>query len=189
MGDGNSPTPPAPSCKLCCFWAPNMVGEAAREGVCRKLAENQKYYGSLITEADDRCDNWARLGVYEDAEGQVHEERRIALRNRINLPAQFHTAGGDQAVWLADISEYGAGISLADPPMVGTPGMLKWGYYEVFFTVAWANDDSCGVMFDAPISGEIVLEAIRKGGLTNNRSAQPSRIAPGHKRARLGAST
>jgi hypothetical protein len=161
------------------------MGDGAQEGVCRKLAENQAYYGSLITEASDRCDEWTRLGVYQDANGQIKEERRVALRNRINLPARMHTASGDQSVWLADISEYGAGISLSNPPKVGMPGVLIWGSYEVFFTVAWANDDSCGVMFDASISSEIVLEAIRKGALKNNRLVEPSRIANGRKRASL----
>ena len=73
------------------------------------------------------------------------------------------------------------------PPAVGIPGVLKWGPYEVFFTVAWANDDSCGVRFDVPISREIVLEAMREGALKNDRSAEPSRIALGLKRVGLRA--
>jgi hypothetical protein len=88
-------------------------------------------------------------------------------------------------VWLADISEHGAGISMNSPPSVGMPALLKWSVYEIFGTVAWANDDSCGLMFDAPISGEIVLEAIREGALKNDRSAETSRIAPGRKRESL----
>lgn len=186
MNDG---TDQAPSCNLCCYWAPNLRGEVAQEGICRKLVENPAYYGSLITEARDKCDEWSRLGVFQDENGKVEEDRRIALRSRINLPARLHTAGGDQSVWLADLSEYGAGISMSNPPRVGMPGVLKWGPYKVFFTVAWANDDSCGVIFDAPISGEIVLEAIREGALKNDRSAEPSRIAHGIKRARLCKTT
>ena len=31
---------------------------------------------------------------------------------------------------------------MSNPPMVGMPGILKWGSYEFSFTVAWANDDS-----------------------------------------------
>jgi len=182
MPDG---TVQAPSCNLCCYWAPNLRGEVAQEGVCRKLAESPVYYGSLITEASDRCDQWTRLEVCQDANGQTKEERRVALRTRINLPAQLHTAAGNQAMWLADLSEYGAGISMSNPPVVGMPGVLKWGFYEFSFTVAWTNDDSCGVTFDGSISSEIVLEAIRKGALKNDRSAEPSRIAHGHKRARL----
>lgn len=174
-----------PSCNLCCYWAPNLRGEVAQEGVCRKLVENPAYFGSLITEAGDRCDEWSRLGVFPDADGQVKEDRRVALRSRINLAARLHTVSGGRPVWLADLSEYGAGISMRNPPAVGTPGVLKWGPYEVFFTVAWANDDSCGVRFDASISSEIVLEAIREGALKNDRSAEPSRIAHGIKRASL----
>ncbi|WP_095011863.1 PilZ domain-containing protein [Tsuneonella mangrovi] len=174
-----------PACNICCFWAPNLRGEAAQEGVCRKLAENPRYYGSLVTEETDSCDQWARLGIYEDPDGQTKPERRSALRTRINLPARLHTVRGDQAVWLADISEHGAGISTSNPPLVGMPGVLKWSSYEVFVTVAWASDDSCGVQFDAPVSGEIVLEAIREGALKNDRWAKPSRIVQGHKRARL----
>ena len=90
-------------------------------------------------------------------------------------------------MWLADLSEHGAGISLSDPPAVGIPGVLKWGTYEVFFTVVWANDNSCGVRFDVPISQEIVLEAMREGALKNDRSAEPSRIAHGLKRVGLRA--
>lgn len=174
-----------PSCSLCSFWAPNLRGEEAREGICRKLMENSAYYGSLITEANDKCDQWMRLGDFEDKDGQVREDRRTALRSRINISARMHTAGADQSVWLADLSENGAGISLRNPPAVGIPGVLKWGHYDLFFTVAWVGDDCCGVTFEAPISKEIVLEAMREGALKNDRSAEPSRIAHGHKRTSL----
>lgn len=173
------------SCSLCSHWAPNLRGEEAREGTCRKLIENSSYYGSLITEADDKCDQWMRLGVFQDARGQVQEDRRAALRNRINIPARMHTPDTDQSVWLADLSEHGAGVSLRHPPAVGMPGILKWGRYHVSFMVAWTDDDSCGVTFDAPVSREIVLEAMREGALRNDRSAEPSRIAHGLKRASL----
>lgn len=178
-------TDQGPSCSLCSFWAPNLRGEEAREGICRKLIENPGYYGSLVTEADDKCDEWCRLGVFEDASGRVQDDRRVTLRSRINIPARMCTAGDEQSVWLADLSEHGAGISLRAPPALGVPGVLKWGSYEVFFTVAWANDDSCGVMFDVAISQEIVLEAMREGALKNDRSAEPSRIAHGVKRVSL----
>ena len=181
----NEGTDTTPSCDLCRYWAPNIEGKMAQEGVCRKLAENPAYYGSLITEASDRCEDWARLGVYQGPDGQTHEERRTALRTRIDVPAKLHTTSGDQMARLADISENGAGLSLHDPPSVGTPGVLKWRSYEVFFTVAWASDDSCGVLFDAPISSELVLETVRNSALKNNRPAEPSRIAQGQKRAKL----
>ena len=174
-----------PSCSLCSYWAPNLRGEDAREGICRKLIENPAYYGSLVTEANDKCDEWRRLGVFENANGQVQEDRRVVLRSRINIAARVHTPDGAQSVWLADLSEHGGGISLRNPPVVGIQGVLRWGPYEIFFTVAWANDDSCGVMFDVPISHEIVLEAMRKCGLKSDRSAEPSRIALGLKRASL----
>ena len=177
----------APSCSLCSNWAPNLRGEEAREGVCRKLIENPRYYGSLVTEADDKCDEWCRLGVFEDASGRAQEDRRMTLRSRINISARMRSSGGEQSVWLADLSEHGAGISLSAPLAPGIPGVLKWGPYEVFFTVAWANDDSCGVRFDGPISQEIVLEAMREGALKNDRSAEPSRIAHGLKRVGLRA--
>lgn len=162
-----------------------MGEEVAREGVCRKLVENPKYFGSLVTEASDNCDEWARLGAYEAEMGEAKVERRVALRSRINLPARLRVSGLDEAAWLADISENGAGISISNPPLVGMPVLLKWSIYEVFGTVAWSNDDSCGLKFDVPISSEIVLEAIREGALKNDRSAQTSRITQGRKRASL----
>lgn len=182
MPDGQNATP---SCRICRYWAPNLEGPMGQEGVCRKLAENPRYYGSLITEEYDSCDNWARLGAYEAEDGQTHDERRGALRTRIDMPAKLHFASREQLVRLADISEYGAGISLANPPEIGMPGILKWRHYEVFFTVAWSNEDSCGVMFDVPISTELVLETIRHGALTINRPAEPSRITRGQKRSKL----
>lgn len=96
-----------------------MRGEAALEGICRKLVEDPDYYGSLVTEASDKCDQWARLGTYEDEVGELKEDRRVALRSRINLPARLRTAGSEQPVWLADISEHGAGISMSTPPASG----------------------------------------------------------------------
>ena len=174
-----------PSCSLCCHWAPNLRGEVAPEGICRKLVENPAYYGSLITEAGDKCDAWSRLGVFRDAKGQLAEDRRVALRNRLNLPARLRTLSGDRTVRLADLSEFGAGISMSNLPHVGTPGILEWSHHKMPLTVAWANDDSCGAAFDAPISMGILLEAVRDGALKNNRLAEPSRIAHGIKRASL----
>ncbi|MXO60128.1 hypothetical protein GRI89_11320 [Altererythrobacter salegens] len=174
-----------PSCHQCRYWAPNLREEVAREGVCRKLVENPNYYGSLVTEASDNCEDWAHLGAYQDDTGEAKEDRRVALRSRINLPARLQTASFNRSAWLADISEYGAGISIHNPPAVGMPALLKWSIYEVFGSVAWSNNDSCGLKFDAPISGEIVLEAIREGALKNDRSAETSRIVPGRKRASL----
>ena len=176
----------SPCCRRCSFWAPNLEGEEASEGVCRRLAGKPTYYGSLITEADDRCEEWERLGVYRDAEGQAHEDRRQGLRNRINLRAHIQTPSGERPVCMVDISEFGAGIGLDNPPAVGARGALKWGFYDVAFTVTWSNESSCGVVFDAPISSELVLETTRRGALKNNRSAEPSRIALGHKRSALG---
>lgn len=174
-----------PSCRQCRYWAPNLRDEVASEGVCRKLVESPNYYGSLVTEANDNCDEWARLGAYEDEIGETKEDRRVALRSRINLPARLHTSRSDRSAWLADISEDGAGISISSPPGVGMPVLLKWSIYEVFGSVTWSNDDSCGLKFDVPISSEIVLEAIREGALKNDRSAETSRIAQGRKRASL----
>ena len=162
-----------------------MRGETAVEGICRKLVEDPGYYGSLVTEAGDKCDQWTRLGTYEDEGGELKEDRRVALRSRINLSARLRTAGSEQPVWLADISEHGAGISMSKPPASGVPAVLKWSIYEVFGSVAWTGDNACGLMFDVPISREIVLEATREGALKNDRSAETSRIAVGRKRASI----
>ena len=177
-------------CSHCRFWAPNLRAEVALEGVCRKLVENPRYFGSLVTEARDKCDQWARLGSFEDGSGEIQQDRRATLRNRINLPARLRTTSTSMAVWLADISELGAGIGMRDPPPVGMPVVLKWSCYEVFASVVWSNDDSCGLMFDAPVSSEVVLEAMREGALKNDRSAETSRIVMGRKRGgSLRAST
>lgn len=122
-----------PSCSLCSNWAPNLRGEEAREGICRKLIENPRYYGSLVTEADDKCDEWCRLGVFEDATEQAQEDRRMTLRSRINIFARMRTPGGEQSVWLADLSEHGAGIRLSAPPAVGIPGGAEMGALRSIF--------------------------------------------------------
>ncbi len=173
----------SPSCQRCRYWAPNLRAEVAREGVCRKLVENPAYYGSLVTEANDKCDEWARFGEYEDAAGEKKDDRRVALRNRINLAARLRIDRSLHSVWLADLSENGAGLSMDDPPSVGKAAVLEWSSYKVGSTVAWASEDACGLLFEMPISSEIVLEAIREGALKNDRSAETTRIALGRKRA------
>lgn len=180
-------TDETPSCSLCSYWAPNLSGEVAEEGVCRKLVEKPRYYGSLITEARDRCDQWARLGFFEDENGEDKQDRRVAFRSRINLPARLYAAEAEHDVWLADLSENGAGISMSNPPEIGLAVVLKWASYKICSTIAWANQHSCGVVFDRPISTEIVYEAVREGALKNDRSAKPSRIALGKKRSSLHA--
>jgi hypothetical protein len=149
---------PTLTCRTCANWEAIFAGGAKNEGLCRKLARTMRFQGCPITGANCWCEDWLEKGHYLARDGSVHAERRATVRTPADCPARLQTSSGDWQVQLADLSEGGARLLLNDPPQKGATALLAWRSHEVLCTIAWRNQDTCGVTFEKPISGELVIE-------------------------------
>lgn len=84
------------------------------------------------------------------------DERRSVQRYTVDCPAKLKMLGGDREGRLSDLSEAGARFDTANPPQEGVSGLLSWGDYEFFGKVVWANQNSCGIVFERPLSLNVV---------------------------------
>ena len=84
------------------------------------------------------------------------EERRTVQRYTVDCPAKLKMLGGDREGRLSDLSEAGARFETPNPPQEGVSGLLSWGGHEFFGKVVWANENSCGMIFERPIPLSVV---------------------------------
>lgn len=87
------------------------------------------------------------------------EERRTVQRYTVDCPAKLKMLGGDREGRLSDLSEAGARFETAKPPQEGTSGLLAWGDHEFFGKIVWANENSCGIVFERAIPLSVVEKA------------------------------
>jgi hypothetical protein len=91
--------------------------------------------------------------------------RRNAPRALAPLPAIFMTIGRTDKAAVIDISCTGARLRGRSLPPRGEEMELKVEEVRVFGIVAWAEDDECGVAFDAPLMPFEVDRLRRKAGI------------------------
>ena len=84
------------------------------------------------------------------------DERRTVQRYTVDCPAQLKMLGGNREGRLSDLSEAGARLETSNPPQEGVSGLLAWGDHEFFGKIVWANDNSCGIIFERPIPLSVV---------------------------------
>ena len=84
------------------------------------------------------------------------EERRSVQRYTVDCAAKLKMLGGDREGRLSDLSEAGARFDTPRPPQEGVSGLLAWGDHEYFGKVVWANENSCGLIFERPIPLSVV---------------------------------
>lgn len=84
------------------------------------------------------------------------DERRTVQRYTVDCPAQLKMLGGNRDGRLSDLSEAGARFDTPNPPQEGVSGLLAWGDHEFFGKIVWANENSCGMVFERPIPLSIV---------------------------------
>ena len=77
--------------------------------------------------------------------------RRSAARGLAPLPAVFMTIARSAKAAVIDISCTGARLRGRDLPARGEEMELKVEEVRVFGVIAWAENDECGVAFDAPL--------------------------------------
>ena len=86
------------------------------------------------------------------------DERRTVQRYKVDCPARLKMLGGDRDGRLSDLSEAGARFETGNPPSEGVSGLLSWNDHEYFGKIVWANENSCGIVFERPIPGSVVEE-------------------------------
>lgn len=84
------------------------------------------------------------------------DERRTVQRYTVDCPAQLKMLGGNRDGRLSDLSEAGARFDTPNPPQEGVSGLLAWGDHEFFGKIVWANENSCGIVFERPIPLSVV---------------------------------
>lgn len=91
--------------------------------------------------------------------------RRSASRALAPLPAVFMTIARTDTAAVIDISCTGVRLRGRDLPPRGEEMELKVEEVRVFGIVAWAEDDECGVAFEAPLMPFEVDRLRRKAGV------------------------
>lgn len=91
--------------------------------------------------------------------------RRSASRALAPLPAVFMTIARTDTAAVIDISCTGVRLRGRDLPPRGEEMDLKVEEVRVFGIVAWAEDDECGVAFEAPLMPFEVDRLRRKAGV------------------------
>lgn len=114
----------------------------------------------------------------------AQQERRAVRRYAVDCPARLKMLGGDRVGRLSDLSEAGARLDTPNPPIEGVSGLLEWADQEHFCKVVWANDNSCGLVFERPVSIAIVEQASQTVDAPSGPVANFGNIPLGQKRSR-----
>lgn len=174
---------PAQICKKCRHWDSLFQAREGGVGLCRRFALAPSLDAWPIAEENDSCEEWAEIGSNEAEDTETRIAGRESVRLRVDFPALLRMPSGDRSGRLTHIYEDGARLEFSDPPPVGAPALLKWGLYEYFCDVSWADSSSCGVTFEKAISRTVIFEMAGKNEQTHGRSADPTKIDQGQKRA------
>lgn len=112
-------------------------------------------------------------------------DRRRTGRMLIEIPVGFKTVSGLRECQMANISDTGAMLELERPPLRGISGWLVIGEDELYCTVVWTNEKSCGIEFERALGSHtlntIVSGKTREVGPAANRC----NIQMGRKRSSL----
>ena len=96
------------------------------------------------------------MALFQRLPQTSQEERRTVQRYTVDCPAQLKMLGGNRDGRLSDLSEAGARFETSNPPQEGVSGLLAWGDHEFFGKIVWANENSCGIVFERPIPLSVV---------------------------------
>lgn len=109
--------------------------------------------------------------IQSKASARLPAGTRKAPRVRLRLRARLITRDGFHAVDLDDLSQTGARIRLHGDNHPGAEVVLQWEVLDAFAVVVWRCGDEYGLLFDAPLPLEIVIQA-RNASDRNPRSAK-----------------
>lgn len=88
--------------------------------------------------------------------------RRESEREEVVLAGSAYGLGRSRSVIVSDISTRGARLDARDMPAPGADVLVVVGPFEGMATVAWRNDDRCGVCFDEELP-DYMVSAMKNG--------------------------
>ena len=124
------------------------------------------------------------MGLFRRTQAVAPQERRTTARYAVDCPATLKMLGGDRVGRLSDLSDAGARLETNNPPSEGVSGLLSWNGHEHFGKIVWANDKSCGIIFERPIPMHIVEETVEQVEVQTGPVANFGKIPLGQKRSR-----
>ncbi len=96
----------------------------------------------------------------------VPNGRRRHSRLRLQLPARLITLEGTLQATLVDLSFTGARVALDVKGPARGDAVLEWGGFEAFCSIAWTEGRMCGLDFEAPLPGRILIATRDLGDTT-----------------------
>lgn len=111
-------------------------------------------------------------------------EQRRSSRLVVEIPVGFKTVSGIRECQMANISDHGAKLDLADPPREGVSGWLMLDGSEIYCTVIWSGDRSCGIEFERTLGDQTLMRIAGKQD-RQGPAANFGRIQQGRKRSGL----
>ena len=93
--------------------------------------------------------------------------RRLEPRARTKLFAALVTLRGLQQACVESLSPHGAGLSVDNPPEIGSEVVLAWPIHAISGTIAWVEGRRCGVSFSRGVSEAVIEEIVRTDGGTD----------------------
>lgn len=90
-----------------------------------------------------------------EEKGQRGRRRHSRLRTR--LPTRLMTLTDTYHVTMFDLSFSGARVAIDGFVRPGGEAVLCWGGFEVFANVAWCSGGYCGLIFEEPLSGNVLI--------------------------------
>lgn len=111
-------------------------------------------------------------------------ERRRSSRLLVEIPVSFRTVSGTRECQMANISDNGAQLEMADPPVEGMAGWLVLDGAEIYSRVIWSGETTCGIEFEKTL-GDYTLKQMVGTQNQEAPTANTGRIQAGRKRSGL----
>lgn len=122
------------------------------------------------------------MAFFKVRTADVQADRRVTRRFVVECPARLSLAGGDREGRISDLSEHGARLETATPPMPGTTGFLQFNGQDHYCKVVWTVGSSCGLQFERPISVGVVEATCSHVEISLKSVATVRRIPLGRRR-------
>ncbi|QUL38238.1 PilZ domain-containing protein [Erythrobacter sp. JK5] len=112
-------------------------------------------------------------------------ERRRSGRMLVDIPVGLRTVSGMRECEMTNISDAGAKLELEDPPPEGVSGWLVLGEDEIYCTVVWSSEGTCGVAFEFVLQPGMIAQIAGERAKEIGPAANTSNIRLGRKRSAL----
>lgn len=125
------------------------------------------------------------MSLFEARIRAAQAERRRSARFTVDIPVILRTVSGDRPCRMANISDNGAKLEMANAPSKGVTGWLIMGAQELYCTVIWTRDGDCGIEFERSLPEASLIEFAGDQVRAAGPVANAGNIQMGRKRSGL----